>query len=142
MSQSELFFSLLRISAAQALRAAGLTSAKPSVLDACADILARYLMLLGTTTSKFAESAGRIQAELVDVRVAIEHVGLVLPLNIFDDPCDNDTRGIDNLVDWFRGPQAAEMRRVAGYPGTSLAGSQSGEVRAGVNNEEWLAGEL
>jgi transcription initiation factor TFIID subunit 3 len=99
-------------------------------------------MLLGTTTSKFAESAGRIQAELDDVRVAIEHVGLVLPLDIFDDPYDNDTRGIDNLVDWFRGPQAAEMRRIAGYPGTSLVGSQSGEVRTGANNEEWLAGEL
>lgn len=34
MSDGELFFSLLRINAAQILRAAGLTTAKPSVLDA------------------------------------------------------------------------------------------------------------
>lgn len=34
MSESELFFSLLRITAAQTLRAAGLTTAKPSVVDA------------------------------------------------------------------------------------------------------------
>ena len=34
MSESDLFFSLLRVSATQILRAAGLTTAKPSVIDA------------------------------------------------------------------------------------------------------------
>lgn len=34
MNDQELFFALLRVSAAQSLRAAGLTTAKPSVLDA------------------------------------------------------------------------------------------------------------
>ena len=97
------------------------------------------------------------------MRLALEHVGLVRPLNVFNDPFDEDTRGVDNLVEWFRGPQAAEMRRVAGFgstPSTSTAAAaaaaavaaggmgmmargqqqQPGEVEAEVKNEEWLAG--
>jgi len=106
------------------------------------DILARYLILLGTTTSEFAASAGRIHAELDDVRLALEHVSLVLPLNVFNDPNDDDTRGIDSLIEWFRGPQASQMRRVAGYAGATIAGAQPAEVETGVKNEEWLTGEL
>jgi transcription initiation factor TFIID subunit 3 len=98
------------------------------------DIVARYLMLLGTTTRDIAESAGRLHAELDDVRLALEHVGAVRPVNIFDDPEDADTRGIDQLVEWFKGPQAAELRRVAGFAGEN--------TDAGVKNEEWVAGEL
>lgn len=100
-----------------------------------------------------------MHADLDDVRLALEHVGLVRPLNVFNDPFDEDTRGVDNLVEWFRGPQAAEMRRVAGFGSTSSTSTtaavgasagvvgmmargqqQPGEVEAGVKNEEWLAG--
>ncbi|RPB17707.1 hypothetical protein P167DRAFT_561345 [Morchella conica CCBAS932] len=115
MSDQELFFALLRVSAAQALRAAGLTTAKPSVLDAVTDILSRYLTLLGSTTRDFAESSGRTHAELPDVRLALEHVGLLRPLNIFTDRDDEDTRAVDAFVEWMKGAQAAEMRRVAGF---------------------------
>ena len=45
MAESELYFSLLRISAAQALRAAGLTTAKPSVLDAFTGTFFLFLFL-------------------------------------------------------------------------------------------------
>jgi len=159
MTDSELFFSLLRVTAAQVLRAAGLTTAKPSVVDAFTDILARYLTLLGATTRNFAEVAGRTEAELDDVRLALEHVGLVRPLNIYNDPFDEDTRGVDSLLDWFRGPQAVELRRVAGFGGgvrprqiasasggvetngTALAGgSATGTgIDGGLKNEEWVA---
>lgn len=153
MSESELFFSLLRVSATQILRAAGLTTAKPSVIDAFTgtpppshhptpnshthpDILARYLLLLGSTTRDIAESSGRLNAELDDVRLALEHVGLVRPLNVYSDGRDEDTRGVDGLVEWFRGGQAAELRRVAGYGGGKEVGVLEG---AGVKNEEWVA---
>ncbi|KAA8894129.1 hypothetical protein FN846DRAFT_975739 [Sphaerosporella brunnea] len=129
MSDSELFFSLLRISAIQALRAAGITTAKPSVVDSFTDIVARYLMLLGSTTKDMAEGAGRLHAELDDVRMALEHVGIVRPLNVFNDPHDEDTRGVDTLVEWFRGPQAKEMRRVAGT---------DQDEGTGVKSEEWV----
>ena len=134
MSNSELFFSLLRISAAQILRSAGLTTAKPSVVDAFTDILARHLHLLGSTTREIAESSGRLQADIDDVRLALEHVGVIRPVNIYNDPEDADTRGVDALVEWFRGTQAAEMRRVAGY-----AGKGEG-VGTEAKNEEWIAG--
>lgn len=114
MSDHDLFFALLRVSAAQSLRAAGLTTAKPSVLDAVTDIISRYLLLLGRTTRDFAESAGRTHAELPDVRLALEHVGLLRPLNVFNDPADEDTRAVDAFIEWMKGAQAAEMRRVAG----------------------------
>lgn len=161
MSEGDLFFALLRISAIQALRAAGLTTAKPSVVDAytgafCAlprsrltstvqtdihavDILARYLHLLGSTTRSFAESAGRSTAELPDVRAALEHVGAIRPLNLYNDPEDEDTRGIENLIGWFRGGQAAEMRRVAGMEAdVEVGGVGNGAAMAvGGVGAEW-----
>jgi len=124
-------------------------------VDAFTDILARYLTLLGATTRNFAEVAGRTEAELDDVRLALEHVGLVQPLNIYNDPFDEDTRGVDSLLDWFRGPQAAELRRVAGFGngagssadggvetnGTALAGggAAGAGIDGGLKNEEWVA---
>lgn len=159
MSDQELFFSLLRITAAQVLRSAGLTTAKPSVLDAFTgpypspsstpppithrpthtppDILMRYLLLLGTTTRNFCESAGRAHAELEDVRATLEHVGLIRPLNIYDDPNDEDTTGLERLIEWWKGGEAAEMRRVAGYGGGQREGAVVGEEA--VRNEEWVA---
>ncbi|CCX34866.1 Bromodomain associated-domain-containing protein [Pyronema domesticum] len=130
MSESELFFSLLRITAAQTLRAAGLTTAKPSVVDAFTDITLRYLLLLGQTTASFAEASGRLQPEVDDIRLALEHVGAIRPVNIFNDPEDEDTRGVDILIEWFKGPQAAEMRRVAGIVGQEAGGA--GEEWAGA----------
>jgi len=136
MSDSELFFSLLRISAAQILRSAGLTTAKPSVVDAFTDMLARHLQLVASTTREIAESAGRLRADVDDVRLALEHVGVVRPVNVFADPHEEDTRGIDALLEWFRSTQAAEMKRVAGF-----AGKGEG-VGTEAKNEEWIAGEL
>jgi hypothetical protein len=74
--------------------------------------------------------------------MALEHVGLLRPLNIFDDPDDNDTRAVDALIDWFQGPQAAEMRRVAGFPvanGGEGTGAGGGALE-GPKNDEWLNG--
>ncbi|CAZ79919.1 unnamed protein product [Tuber melanosporum] len=129
MTDSEVYFTILRVSAAQTLRSAGITAAKPSVVDAFTDLLARYLTLLGTTTRNFAESGGRTQAELIDARMAMEHVGLLRPINIFSNPDDDDTEAVDALVEWFRGPQAADMRRVAGHA------EKEGQVG---KSDEWL----
>lgn len=158
-----LFFAMLRISAVQILRAAGLTTAKPSVVDAVVgilpllyaavcistymlyirrpiapypvpcrplthfpvlDIFVRYLHLLGTTTRSFAEVAGRTAAELPDVRAALEHVGAIWPLDVYSDPEDDDTHAIEALVEWFRGNQAAEIRRVAGMKDEDRRGEE------------------
>ncbi|KAI5809632.1 hypothetical protein DFH27DRAFT_458900, partial [Peziza echinospora] len=111
MAESDLYFSLLRVTAAQALRAAGLTTSKPSVLDAFTDITSRYLLLLAQTTRDFAELSNRPGSDpaLEDVRAAMEHLGLIRPFEVAE-----DTRGVDNLIEWFKGPMAAEMRRISG----------------------------
>ncbi|KAF8467715.1 Bromodomain associated-domain-containing protein [Kalaharituber pfeilii] len=190
MAESELYFSLLRVSAAQTLRAAGLTTAKPSVLDAFTDITLRYLTLLAQTTRDFAERSNRPEPILSDVRAAMEHLGLIRPLNVFHKPRhkrrkgnpgieiavfdgvgdvdltgggtdeggsgiggggyggngfgedeyeyeyeedEEDTRGVDSLIEWFKGPVAAEMRRIAGMTtGTAPAEGGAGGVGTGT----------
>ena len=154
MSEADLNFALLRITATQALRSAGITSARPSVVDAVTDMISRYLVLLGNTTRAIAERANRTDAELCDVRMALEDVGLLRPLVIFGRGAEvgvgvgvgqegeeeeeerlrrevEDCAAVDALVEWFRGPQAAEMRRVAGMDAT-----------AGAKGEEWAGGML
>ncbi|KAL7267734.1 hypothetical protein RUND412_009663 [Rhizina undulata] len=96
-------------------------------------------MLLGTTTRDFAERSGRANAELEDVRSALEHVGLLRPLNIYNDPNDDDTRAVDALIDWFRGPQAAEMRRVAGFGGAGSNAQPQTGLENDPKNDEWMA---
>lgn len=111
-------------------------------------------MLLGTTTRDMAERNNRVEPELSDVRQALEHVGLIRPLNIYDDPYDADTTGVETLIEWFQGHQAAEIRRVAGFavpevgvpgpvgvdgalPGAPGAGAGGGAGAA--KNDEWIA---
>jgi len=74
-----------------------------------------------------------MQAELIDARMAMEHIGLLRPIDIFNDPDDNDTEAVDALVEWFRGSQAADMRRVAGYA------EKEGQVG---KSDEWLGGRI
>lgn len=62
---------------------------------------------------------------------------MVRPINIYDDPYDEDTAGLEGLIEWWRGSEAAEMRRVAGYGGAGSQGVPAGP-EAGVRNEEWV----
>ncbi|KAF8426325.1 hypothetical protein EV426DRAFT_530521 [Tirmania nivea] len=156
MSNQELYFALLRISAAQTLRAAGLTTTRPSVLDTfTADITARYLQLLALTTKNFAEMSNRPGSEITvtDARAAMEHLGLIQPAPIFhwegnsynddDYDDDDDTRGVDALIEWFKGPVAAELRRVAGVmpgPGMASAATATATTTATVAAEAGLGG--
>lgn len=82
---------------------------------------------------------------------------------MFGDPDDDDTRAVDAFVDWMRGSQAAEMRRVAGFATPGVNGNMNGEsasgnapvtgattmpavavggttLESGPKNDEWLAG--
>lgn len=109
-----------------------------------------------------AERNNRVEPELSDVRQALEHVGLIRPLNVYDDPYDQDTRGIDSLIQWFQGHQASEIRRVAGFAvpevgvpgggavgvdgalpgapgGAGGAGNAAGAGAGDAKNDEWLA---
>ncbi|EWC45998.1 hypothetical protein DRE_04791 [Drechslerella stenobrocha 248] len=109
----QFFFSLLRISTAQTLRHAGLAGSRPSVLDSFTDMTARYLTLLGATARTITESSNRTTSELSDVLSAMEHLGLLKPLTIYSRDQD-DTRAIDNFINWAKSPEVEELRKLAG----------------------------
>ncbi|BFZ64472.1 hypothetical protein YB2330_005618 [Saitoella coloradoensis] len=132
------YFSLARISALQILRASGIDRARPSVIDSFTDILVRYLLLLATSARDNAVLAGREGADVLDVRTAMGEYGVLvtrceaprppspLPLPGIEgmdmqleeekeeDEDDEDLRVVEEFVEWCRGPQAAEIRKVAG----------------------------
>jgi transcription initiation factor TFIID subunit 3 len=138
---SPFYFNLARISAAQILRAAGIDRTKPSTLDVLTDILVRYLHLLGTQSMAFALAAGRPESTIRDVRLAMEEIGLLAKSQLVskkrigrvarqregahqvdendtdpdgEDECDECAESLERLLNWFKGPQATECRRVAG----------------------------
>jgi transcription initiation factor TFIID subunit 3 len=138
---NQFYFNLARISAAQILRAAGIDRTKPSTLDTLTDILIRYLHLLGTQSMSFALTAGRTDPDTRDVRLAMEEVGIIAKGRLVsrkrlrrlvrqrageyevdeedtdpdgEDEDDESTETLERLLNWFKGPQAAECRRVAG----------------------------
>jgi histone H3/H4 len=144
-----LYFNLARVSAAQILRAAGIDRTRPSTLDILTDILLRYLHLLGTESMTFALAAGRGEADICDVRVAMEDIGLIAKGRLVskkrvrridrerrgvyesddddtdpdgEDESDESTEALDKLLSWFRGSQAAECRRVAGVSSSVING--------------------
>jgi transcription initiation factor TFIID subunit 3 len=145
------YFSLARISAAQILRAAGIDRTRPSTLDCLTDILIRYLHLLATQSMLFSLAAGRPEADIRDIRLAMQDVGIIAKSRLVskkrvrriarerDDEMDDDKDEVDTdpdgededdestetlkrLLNWFKGPQAAECRRVAGASSAGLNG--------------------
>jgi hypothetical protein len=93
----------------------------------------------------FALAAGRGEADIRDVRLALEDIGLVAKGRLVskkrlrrivrerageyesdeddtdpdgEDQDDESTESLGKLLDWFKGPQAAECRRVAGISTT------------------------
>jgi histone H3/H4 len=147
------YFSIARISAAQILRAAGLDRSKPSTLDALTDILVRYIHLLGTQSMLFALAAGREEVSIRDARMAMEELGVIAKgrlvsrkrlkriaqerQGVYDsdeddtdpdgeDDDDESTETLRRLLNWFKGPQASECRRVAGASSGMLNGIAEG----------------
>ena len=137
------YFSLARISAAQILRAAGIDRTRPSTLDVVTDILIRYIHLLGTQSMSFALHAGHTESNIRDIRLAMEDIGVIARGRLVskkrirrivrkrkseevemededdsdpdgEDEDDESTETLERLLNWFKGSQAAECRRVAG----------------------------
>ncbi len=107
------FHSLLRPCVLQILRAQGYHAARPSVVDALTDLSARYLSALCESTAlhtahNSTELTGLVPS-LVDVRLALEDCGALTGA----DASGDDTRGVDEFVDWVAGPRNREIRRVA-----------------------------
>lgn len=115
-----LFHALLRPSILQILRATGYHGARSAVLDILTDLAARYLWELCHMTAVYASHNG-LDTEgggptVVDVRMALQHVGALLPERPeLEQEYDSveDMRGVDEFIAWFDSHQSAEIRRVA-----------------------------
>jgi len=189
--ENPFYFSLARISAAQILRAAGIDRTRPSTLDALTDIMIRYLHLLGQQSMSFSLAAARPDAEIRDVCLAMEELGIIAKRRLVsrarirrmerrarefdfdedmdvdevdgeavddeDDEDDESTETLRRVLNWFKGPQAAECRRVAGagsielmnnFPGIPMEQSQRASFIAEyvtsmiLSFETWLTPQL
>ncbi|EEB09752.1 transcription factor TFIID complex subunit Taf3 [Schizosaccharomyces japonicus yFS275] len=103
--KSELFFSLMRIVCAQTLRAAGIDKTKRSLLDSLTDVVIRYIALLSELTMEKAELCRRRQCEVTDFRCALEDLQML----------DGSKEDVVEMIEWFKGPQVQELRRVSGF---------------------------
>ncbi|KAK4190492.1 hypothetical protein QBC35DRAFT_513191 [Podospora australis] len=141
-----LFHSLLRPAVLQILRATGYHAAKPAVLDTVTDLAARYLTFLCHLTAVYATNNSNVPEEdvlryvdfsaaaqptaistdalfppvpppsIVDVRLAMQHVGAFLPEKTQPEQDYlgmEDTRGVDDFIAWAAGSLNREIQRIA-----------------------------
>ncbi|KAK9459805.1 uncharacterized protein V1516DRAFT_678046 [Lipomyces oligophaga] len=108
---SDLFYSFMRITTAQVLRASGIDRCSPSALDTLTDLTIRYLDLLATKSVKLAEICGRSEIDVGDVRMAMESVpGGLRPMRILDENIDGEVvygvdtedEGLEKFFEWCR----------------------------------------
>ncbi|KAK7203546.1 hypothetical protein BZA70DRAFT_291132 [Myxozyma melibiosi] len=107
---SELFYSFLRISTAQTLRASGIDRCPPSVLDTLTDLTIRYMTLLSTKATANAYICGRGEVELGDLRFAMEQAGMLRPTRMLDETVndgevwgiDVEDEGLERFLEWCR----------------------------------------
>lgn len=116
--QSQLNHSLLRPCVLHILRAAGYQGTRPSVLDTITDLAARYILVLAQSAAAHAADDDEAEISVVDVRLAMQECGALLPEKVIEDQIfdwnePEDTRGVDGFIAWAMGPENREIRRVA-----------------------------
>lgn len=139
---NDLFLTLLRPAVLHILRASGFQGAKPSAVDTVVDLTARYITLLATRTAYNAWSNHNdLEPDISDVRMAMQDCGLLVPtmtaaeelwseilrkpLEAYDEESGarakeekrrdaDDTADVTAFIDWAKGDQNKEIRRVAG----------------------------
>ena len=124
--QSSIFHALLRPVVLQILRATGYHSTKGAVLDALTDMAARYMSTLCETTAAHAihnhGDAG--DYTVVDVRIALQDAGALLPDRLATEQRwkgEEDTRGVEEFLQWFSGPRMKELMDMGKGDGESDA---------------------
>ena len=122
--EDEFFFSLLRISVAQILKALGFDKCKPSVLNIVTDLYIQYLRLLVQKAQKFAtvRTSCPHAVDVPDVFQAFLATGTMRPLRFGSTdrkPCldDTNTRSGEAFLLWLRySDQYAVSRRLSEVP--------------------------
>ncbi|KAI9714049.1 MAG: hypothetical protein M1820_000779 [Bogoriella megaspora] len=154
---------LLRPPILHILRAAGFHSLRPSVLDTLADITARYIALLGSTTAFHADGHSSLSSPSIsDVRLALQDCGVLVPsltaaeeawrealrkpLELYPEEHGirqkeaslrdaEDTEDVRLFEKWALGEGNREIRRIAGV----LAEERDGELGMEGRREDYLS---
>ncbi|KAI4104480.1 MAG: hypothetical protein L6R37_003223 [Teloschistes peruensis] len=118
MSSHALYTSLLRPPVIHILRAAGFHTTKPAVLDTLVDLAARYITLLASRAAAHAQdSHNDHNLTITDVRMALQDVGALWPQKSATEEHimgEEDMRGVEAFVNWMKGDEHREIRRIAG----------------------------
>ncbi|KAL8935588.1 MAG: hypothetical protein Q9216_005355 [Gyalolechia sp. 2 TL-2023] len=118
MSSNALHTSLLRPPMLHILRAAGYHATRPDVLDTVVDLAARYLSMLASKAAAHGQQNHSDSALTVaDVRMALEDVGALRPqISAMEERIrgQEDLRGIEAFLNWMRGDEHREIRKIAG----------------------------
>ncbi|ORY80793.1 transcription factor TFIID complex subunit Taf3, partial [Protomyces lactucae-debilis] len=120
-------FSVARITATQVLRAAGIDRASRTVVDTFADLLVHMLSLLATEAMHAANHTGRPRADLSDVRLAMDLVGLLRESGRSAPHEEHMQEAVLGFGRWITGEQAQAMRRVAGEGENELGEAASSD---------------
>ena len=113
---SDFFFALARISAAQILRAAGFVRCRPTTLDTFTDLLIGILRSIASTSIHTASAGYRSVVSFEDVIGAFEQVGVISAGRSIAHAGEviDDVEPIEGFVTWCKSDQTRELRRIAG----------------------------
>jgi transcription initiation factor TFIID subunit 3 len=153
MSSISLQNALIRPAVLQILRAAGFHNTSGAALDVITDLAIRYLLLLASSTAQNAfNNHDDYIPTIQDVRMALLEVGALRPqMSVLEERAKGsvkvdgqdvpfeDMRGVEDFLNWARGPLSHEIRRIAG-----LAPGPGDVVAAGVldEHEDYVTGEV
>lgn len=108
---AQFHLSLARVSVTQILRSTGVDRTRLSVLECLSELLVKYLMLLGQRSQEAAESAGRRQCDLVDLREACERMGAIATTSREG---VREEEGVVEFISWCMSDEVGELRKFAG----------------------------
>jgi transcription initiation factor TFIID subunit 3 len=142
---------LMRPAILQILRAAGFHNCSGTALDVATDLAIRYLVLLANSTAQHAfNNHNNTTPSIQDVRMALFEVGALHPqmstleelakgsvkVNGQNVPFE-DMRGVEEFLNWAKGPSNSEIRRIAGL---SLISGDAAEVAVLDEREDYVTG--
>ncbi|KAI1862284.1 uncharacterized protein JN550_010291 [Neoarthrinium moseri] len=118
LTMSKYYHAVFRPVIMQVLRAQGFYSSQPGVVDFLTELAAQYMVKMGEQTRLNAEHnhPWTPDPSVTDVRQAMEFVGAferIDSLEKDEGELDSELKGIEAFRQWFDGPKAEKINRVA-----------------------------
>ncbi len=130
---SEIYHALLRPAILQILRAQGYYSSTAGTVDTLTELAGSYMAVIAGQTARHAGQNNDFSPcpTIVDVRMALEDCGALLPQRDIAAPGlgyeeeEEDTRGVDDFINWAKGKKNQRIRKVAGLHRPVVVGEEN-----------------